>query len=48
MSYYYPWTVEVLDEIFVTFTTLLMMTDRGEEAIEYLEKAYEICEYLGM
>ena len=44
----YPWAIEAFDEIYITYTTLLVMSDRYEEAIEYLEKAYDICLYLGL
>ena len=43
-----PWAIEAFDEMFVTYTTLLVMLDRREEALDYLDKAHEICLFLGL
>jgi len=37
--------LETLDEIFVTYTTLLIQFDRDNEAIDALDKALTICKY---
>ena len=39
------YVVEALDEVFITYTTLLVMLDRVNEAREYLDKALLICEH---
>ena len=35
----------MLDEIFVTYTTLLIIFDRDKEAIDAIDKAVDICKY---
>ena len=40
--------MEAFDEIFTTYTTLLIMNDRVEEALDYLDKANSVCDYLGL
>jgi len=41
----FPSIIEALDEIYITYLTLLIMREREDDAIYELEKALKICEY---
>ena len=40
-----PQVIEALDEIFITYPTILLMNNREKDAIMALDKAEQICEY---
>ena len=41
----FPPVIEALDEIFITYSTLLILRGREDDATYELEKAKEICKY---